>query len=41
MGKKKEAIACMKAAARISRKKGDREGYDLANNWLEARGFAN
>ncbi len=39
LGGTKEGIICMKAAATIFREKGDREGYDLAVNWLEANGI--
>jgi tetratricopeptide (TPR) repeat protein len=39
LGGTKEGIVCMKAAATIFRQKGDREGYDLAVNWLEANGI--
>jgi tetratricopeptide (TPR) repeat protein len=40
LGATKEGIVCMKAAATIFRQKGDREGYDLAINWLEVNGVS-
>jgi tetratricopeptide (TPR) repeat protein len=38
LGNTKEGITCMKAAATLFEAQGNREGYDIAMNWLAQRG---
>jgi tetratricopeptide (TPR) repeat protein len=38
LGETEEGITCVKAAVALFRSQGNREGYEIARNWLEGRG---
>jgi tetratricopeptide (TPR) repeat protein len=38
LGETEEGITCVKAAVTLFRSQGNREGYDIARNWLEGHG---
>ncbi len=38
LGETEEGITCVKAAVALFRSQGNREGYDIARNWLEGHG---